>query len=68
MAPSADWDDARPFHCDSGFARTTAKDASLSDPLLAQTEQPASGGVEREGQLRGVVEAAAHEVGVINKT
>jgi hypothetical protein len=30
MAPSADCAEARPFHCDSGSARTTAKDASLT--------------------------------------
>ena len=31
--PSADWAEARPFHCDSGFALTTAKDAR-SHPRL----------------------------------
>ena len=30
MAPSADCAEARPFHCDSGFARTTANEASLT--------------------------------------
>jgi hypothetical protein len=29
IAPSADCDEARPFHCDKGFARTTANEASL---------------------------------------
>jgi len=29
IKPSADCADASPFHCDSGFARTTAKEASL---------------------------------------
>ena len=40
----------------------------IRDLLLAQAEQPASCGVVREGQLRSVVEAAAHEVGVINES
>src|ERR1700689_4531582 len=39
----------------------------MTNLLLAQAEQATSGGVEREGQLRRVVEAAAHEVGVINE-
>ena len=30
IAPSADCAEARPFHCDRGLARTTAKDASLT--------------------------------------
>ena len=29
IAPSADWADASPFHCESGLARMTANEASL---------------------------------------
>jgi hypothetical protein len=39
----------------------------LANLLFAQAEQPAGGGVMREGQLRRVVEAGAHEVGMIDE-
>ena len=39
----------------------------MSDLLLAQTKESPAGAPRREGQLRGVVESARHEVGVIDE-
>ena len=75
MAPSADCADAIPFHCESGLARMTAKEASLEAAIamafaISASVMPSSrpaAALCREGELRGVIEAAGHEVAVVDQ-
>ena len=75
MEPSADCAEARPFHCDSGFARTTAKDASLTAAIamafaiccsLRPSSRPAAALSEKASCVVWS-NPLRHEVGVIDK-